>query len=113
MWEFNKQHTLFQATNLQLAWETLELASRIFSRQGLNALPNLAEVQTELGNIQFENQILDEARSDYGNILVLNECKSLAKNVSYYYSQKKHYKSTKICQILTEEQLLKFTTKSD
>ncbi|KAL5274115.1 NASP family protein [Megaselia abdita] len=57
------------ATNLQLAWETLELASRIFSRQGLNALPNLAEVQTELGNIQFENQILDEARSDYEKAL--------------------------------------------
>lgn len=60
---------MFQTSNLQLAWEILELASSIFSRQGLNALPNLAEVQTELGNIQFENQILDSARSDYGNIL--------------------------------------------
>lgn len=57
------------ASTLQLAWEILELASKIFARQGLNGLPNLAEVQTELGNIEFENNILDSARDDYEKAL--------------------------------------------
>lgn len=57
------------ASNLQLAWEILELAAKIFTRQGLSGLPNLAEVQTELANIEFENNILDSAREDYEKAL--------------------------------------------
>lgn len=57
------------ATNLQVAWETLELAAKIFEKQGESALPNLAEVRTELGNIQFENSVLDAAREDYNSAL--------------------------------------------
>ncbi|XP_055852098.1 protein NASP homolog [Episyrphus balteatus] len=57
------------ASSLQLAWEILELAAKIFTRQGLNGLPNLAEVQTELANIEFENNILDSAREDYEKAL--------------------------------------------
>lgn len=53
--------------SLQLAWEILEAAAKIFSRQGLSGLPYLADVQTELANIEFENGILDSARDDYGN----------------------------------------------
>jgi len=52
--------------SLQLAWEILEAAAQIFSRQGLSGLPYLAEVQTELANIEFENGILEAAREDYG-----------------------------------------------
>lgn len=52
--------------SLQLAWEILEAAAKIFSRQGLSGLPYLAEVQTELANIEFENGILEAAREDYG-----------------------------------------------
>lgn len=57
------------ASSLQLAWEILELAAKIFTRQGLSGLPNLAEVQTELANIEFENNILDSARDDYEKAL--------------------------------------------
>lgn len=57
------------ASTLQLAWEILELAAKIFARQGLSGLPNLAEVQTELANIEFENNILDSARDDYEKAL--------------------------------------------
>ncbi|XP_067638185.1 protein NASP homolog [Eurosta solidaginis] len=53
------------ASNLQLAWEILELAAKIFLRQGTNGLPNLAEVQTELANIEFENNLPEAAREDY------------------------------------------------
>lgn len=49
-----------------MAWEILEMAAKIFSSQGERGLPNLAEVQTELANIEFENNILDSARDDYG-----------------------------------------------
>ncbi|KAI8120739.1 Protein NASP like protein [Lucilia cuprina] len=59
------------ASNLQLAWEILELAAKIFSRQGERGLPNLAEVQTELANIEFENNILDSARDDYEKALII------------------------------------------
>lgn len=52
--------------SLQLAWEILEAAAKIFARQGLSGLPYLADVQTELANIEFENGILDAAREDYG-----------------------------------------------
>lgn len=48
-----------------MAWEILELAAKIFERQGERGLANLAEVQTELANIEFENNILDAAREDY------------------------------------------------
>ncbi|BFF89466.1 protein NASP homolog [Drosophila madeirensis] len=57
--------------SLQLAWEILEAAAKIFLRQGLNGLPYLAEVQTELANIEFENGILEAAREDYEKALLI------------------------------------------
>lgn len=57
--------------SLQLAWEILETAAKIFARQGLSGLPYLADVQTELANIEFENGILDAAREDYGKQLCI------------------------------------------
>ncbi|XP_073824698.1 nuclear autoantigenic sperm protein [Musca autumnalis] len=59
------------ASNLQLAWEILELAAKIFSRQGEAGRSNLAEVHTELGNIEFENNVLDSAREDYEKALTI------------------------------------------
>ncbi|ALC46430.1 CG8223 [Drosophila busckii] len=58
--------------SLQLAWEILEAAAKIFSRQGLSGLPYLADVQTELANIEFENGILDAAREDYEKALKIH-----------------------------------------
>ncbi|EDW14896.1 protein NASP homolog [Drosophila mojavensis] len=58
--------------SLQLAWEILEAAAKIFSRQGLSGLPYLADVQTELANIEFENGILDAARDDYDKALKIH-----------------------------------------
>lgn len=58
--------------SLQLAWEILEAAAQIFSRQGLSGLPYLAEVQTELANIEFENGILEAAREDYEKALKIH-----------------------------------------
>lgn len=57
------------SSNLQIAWETLELAAKIFTRQGLAGLPHLAEVHTELANIEFENNIPHSAREDYEKAL--------------------------------------------
>ncbi|KAH8281159.1 hypothetical protein KR054_012540 [Drosophila jambulina] len=58
--------------SLQLAWEILGTAARIFSRQGLGGLQYLAEVQTELANIEFENGILEPAREDYEKALKIH-----------------------------------------
>ncbi|EDW96565.1 protein NASP homolog [Drosophila yakuba] len=58
--------------SLQLAWEILEAAAQIFTRQGLSGLPYLAEVQTELANIEFENGILEAAREDYEKALKIH-----------------------------------------
>ncbi|EDV92896.1 protein NASP homolog [Drosophila grimshawi] len=60
------------AGSLQLAWEILEAAAKIFSRQGLSGLTYLADVQTELANIEFENGILDAAREDYEKALKIH-----------------------------------------
>ncbi|XP_075145315.1 nuclear autoantigenic sperm protein [Haematobia irritans] len=61
------------ASNLQLAWEILELAAKIFTRQGEPVRSNLAEVYKELGNIEFENNVLDSAREDYQKALTIYE----------------------------------------
>lgn len=53
------------AANLQLAWEVLELAVKIFIRQGEPALSNLAEAYFELAEISFENSHFDTAVMDY------------------------------------------------
>lgn len=53
------------AANLQLAWEVLELAVKIFVRQGEPALSNLAEAYLELAEISFENSHFETAVADY------------------------------------------------
>lgn len=56
-------------TNLQCAWESLEMAVRIFDRMGDCALPNLADAHFELGEISLENGHYAEAIVDYGEII--------------------------------------------
>lgn len=51
--------------SLQVAWEVLELAVKIFEKQGDSALPNLADAHNELANISFENSFFTEAINDY------------------------------------------------
>lgn len=61
------------------------MAAKIFTRQGENGLPNLAEVQTELANIEFENSILDAAREDYGEYFYNYSTLLLTKTDFYSY----------------------------
>lgn len=56
------------ATNLQYAWEALELAVKIFERMGEPALSNLADAHFELGEISLENGHCSDAIKDYGKI---------------------------------------------
>ncbi len=60
------------AANLQLAWEVLELAVKIFIRQGEPALSNLAEAYFELAEISFENSHFETAVADYSKSKRMN-----------------------------------------
>lgn len=51
--------------NLQVAWELLELAVKIFERQGEPALGKLADAYNELAGVSFENSHFDAAIVDY------------------------------------------------
>lgn len=51
--------------NLQFAWESLEMAARIFRRLGVGFEEYLAEAHYGLGEISMENQNLPEAIRDY------------------------------------------------
>lgn len=51
--------------DLQVAWEVLELAVKIFERQGEPSIPHLAESYSELANISFENSFFEVAIKDY------------------------------------------------
>jgi len=52
-------------SGLQIAWEVLELAAIIFSRQGEGSLANLADALIELGGISMENSHFDVAVKDF------------------------------------------------
>lgn len=54
-----------QTANLQIAWEVLELAVKIFLRQGDSAASNLAAAYFELAEISFENAQYEAALRDY------------------------------------------------
>lgn len=51
--------------NLEVAWEILELAVKIFEEQGETSLDNLSECYTELAGISFENSHFTVAINDY------------------------------------------------
>lgn len=51
--------------NLQVAWEVLEIAARIFERQGEPSVANLADTLFELAEISLENSHFEEAIRDY------------------------------------------------
>lgn len=54
------------ATNLQYAWEALEIAVKIFERMGESGLAHLADAYFELAEISLENDHCTEAVKDYG-----------------------------------------------
>lgn len=54
------------STNLQFAWEALEIAVKIFERMGESGLPHLADAYFELAEISLENDHCAEAVKDYG-----------------------------------------------
>lgn len=54
------------ATNLQYAWEALEIAVKIFERMGERGLAHLADAYFELAEISLENDHCTEAVKDYG-----------------------------------------------
>lgn len=55
------------ATNLQYAWEALEIAVKIFERMGESGLAHLADAYFELAEISLENDHCTEAVKDYGS----------------------------------------------
>ncbi|XP_050083759.1 protein NASP homolog [Anopheles aquasalis] len=57
------------AGNLQVAWEMLELAVKIFEKQGEKGFENLSECYSELAGISFENSFFQEAINDYTKAL--------------------------------------------
>lgn len=97
--------------SLQLAWEILEAAAKIFARQGLSGLPYLADVQTELANIEFENGILDAAREDYGKQFVSYLYCTIFTN-QFSNLQKKRLRFTPSCPARIDVHLPSCTTRS-
>ncbi|XP_058057615.1 protein NASP homolog [Anopheles bellator] len=60
------------AGNLQVAWEILELAVKIFEKQGEKGYENLTECYSELAGISFENSHFQEAINDYQKALAIH-----------------------------------------
>lgn len=59
--------------NLEVAWEVLELAVQIFTRQGETAYAHLAEAYSELAGISFENNHVDVAIKDYSKFSIFSK----------------------------------------
>lgn len=57
--------------NLELAWEILELAVKIFENQGESSLDNLSECYAELASISLENGNFVLAINDYNKALAV------------------------------------------
>ncbi|XP_021710813.1 protein NASP homolog [Aedes aegypti] len=57
--------------NLEIAWEILELAVKIFEGQGEKSLDNLSECYSELASISLENSNFAIAISDYKKALAV------------------------------------------
>lgn len=55
--------------NLQIAWEVLEVAARIFERQGEPSTANLADALFELAEISLEDSHFEEAIRDYSKYI--------------------------------------------
>uniref|UniRef100_A0A2M4AN19 Putative histone-binding protein n1/n2 n=1 Tax=Anopheles triannulatus TaxID=58253 RepID=A0A2M4AN19_9DIPT len=60
------------AGNLQVAWEMLELAVKIFEKQGEKGFENLSECYSELAGISFENSFFQDAINDYTKALAIH-----------------------------------------
>lgn len=70
------------AATLQVAWEVLELAAIIFTKQGEAGYTNLADTYLELASISFENSNFELAVKDYEkSIEVYNELPVLQRRI--------------------------------
>ncbi|XP_059620371.1 protein NASP homolog [Phlebotomus argentipes] len=67
----NPESTEEDITNLQLAWEILELAVTIFTSRGKNGESQLAECHAELAGISFENNNYEEAVRDFTKAMAI------------------------------------------
>lgn len=72
-------------TNLQYAWEALELAVKIFERKGEVALSNLADACFQLGEISMENSHCEEAIKDYGKRLINDILSFNQRQITLYF----------------------------
>lgn len=68
-----QEETEDAAGNLQVAWEILELAVKIFQEQGETAYENLSECYSELAGISFENSHFQEAINDYTKAMEISK----------------------------------------
>ncbi|XP_055637118.1 protein NASP homolog isoform X2 [Toxorhynchites rutilus septentrionalis] len=59
--------------NLEVAWEILELAVKIFESQGDKTLDNLSDCYSELASISFENSHFTDAANDYKKALSIHD----------------------------------------
>lgn len=70
------------AATLQVAWECLELAAIIFTKQGEAGYSNLADTYLELASISFENSNFELAVKDYEkSIEIYNELPVLQRRI--------------------------------
>lgn len=70
------------AATLQVAWEVLELAAIIFTKQGEAGYTNLADTYLELASISFENSNFELAVKDYEkSIEIYNELPVLQRRI--------------------------------
>lgn len=70
------------AATLQVAWEVLELAAIIFTKQGEAGYSNLADTYLELASISFENSNFEIAVKDYEkSIEIYNELPVLQRRI--------------------------------
>ncbi|XP_057657610.1 histone-binding protein N1/N2 [Diorhabda carinulata] len=60
-------------SDLQLAWEVLELAKKIFQRQGEAAKKNLAETLAVLGEVSLESENFESAVNDISEGLKIQQ----------------------------------------
>lgn len=75
------------AANLQVAWEVLELAVKIFEKGGDAAASNLADAYFELAEISLENSHFETAVRDYSMTIYVNvQTKLSTINRALYFS---------------------------
>lgn len=74
-----------ETENLQIAWEILEMAAKIFERQGKEQLENLADTYFELAEISLENSNFEASVKDYSESIFVRFISSLNLGISFNF----------------------------